>query len=267
MNKNEKKVVVITGASSGIGLATAKYFNENNYIVYNLSRRSAGEKRINSIACDITNIEQVKEAIKKIVDKEQKIDVLINNAGFGISGSIENQDMLEIKKQFEVNFFGAVNVTQQVLPIMRKQGFGKIINTSSVAGIIPIPFQSFYCATKSSLEIWAKALRLEVKPFNIQVCNVLVGDTKTGFTNVREKTSVEKEGVYAKTVEKSVLKMEKDEQNGKDPITVSKVMLSLANKRKMPPTKTVGALYKLLLVLQKFLPQKFMLWVVSKMYA
>jgi len=267
MNKQERKVVVITGASSGIGLVTAKYLNAKGYVVYGLARRSFKQSGIESISCDITKTEQVEEAIDKIVKKENRIDVLINNAGFGISGSIENQDMEEIKKQFDVNFFGAVNVTQNVLPIMRKQGYGKIINTSSVAGIIPIPFQSFYCATKASLEIWAKALRLEVKPFNIQVCNVLVGDTKTGFTSVREKTSTEKEGVYAETVNKSILKMEKDEQNGKDPITVAKVILKLIKKKRIPQNKTVGGIYKLFLILEKFLPQRFMLWVVSKMYS
>lgn len=264
---NAKRVVVITGASSGIGLTTAKYFAKNGWVVYGLARRVFKEEKVFSISCDVTKKDQVKKAIEGIVEKENQIDVLINNAGFGISGSIENQNLEDIKKMFDVNFLGTVNVTQEVLPIMRKQGFGKILNTGSVAGVFPIPFQSFYSATKSSVDIWAKALRMEVSPYNIKVCTLLVGDTKTGFTAVREKNNTDKGSVYEETVEKSISKMEKDEQNGKDPITVAKVMLKLANKKNIPATKTVGGTYKLLVFLQKIMPQKFMLWVLKKMYA
>ncbi len=264
--KFESKVVVITGASSGIGFATAKYFAQNGYKVYGLARRTFKEENITSISCDVTDTEQIKKAIKIIIAKEKQIDILINNAGFGISGSAENQSAEDIKKQFDVNFFGAVNVTQQVLPIMRKQGFGKILNTSSVASVFPIPFQSYYCATKSSINVWAQALALEVKPYNIQICNVLVGDTKTGFTAVRQKTSAENEGDYADIATKSVAKMEKDEQSGKDPITVAKVFYKLANKKKIPNTKVVGGLYKFLLFLKRIVPEKFMMWVLSKLY-
>lgn len=262
-----KQVVVITGASSGIGLVTAKYFSKQGWIVYGLARREIKEENIKSISCDVTNKEQVKKAISIVVKEQGKIDLLINNAGFGISGSVENQKLEEIEKLFKVNFLGAVNVTQEVLPIMRNQNYGKILNTSSVAGIFPIPFQSFYSATKASLDIWAKALRMEVKPYNIQICNLLVGDTKTGFTAVREKNSADKGTNYEQVVEKSILKMEKDEQNGKDPITVSKTMFKLAKKKKIPATKTVGFTYKLLVFLEKILPQSFMLWVVGKMYS
>lgn len=266
--KNEsKKVVVITGASSGIGLTTAKYFAKNDFVVYGLARRKFEEENIISISCDVTDKLQVKNAIDTIFKKEKQIDVLINNAGFGISGSIENQNLEEIEKIFKVNFIGAVNVTQEVLPIMREQGFGKILNTSSVAGIFPIPFQSFYSATKASLDIWAKALRMEVKPYNIKICNLLVGDTKTGFTAVREKNQADKGTVYEEIVERSISKMERDEQKGKDPITVAKLMFKMANKKNVPATKTVGFGYKTLVFLEKILPQSLMLWIVSKLYS
>ncbi len=267
MKKNEtKKVVVITGASSGIGRAVAKFFALKNCIVYGLARRTFEEENIRSISCDVTNSSQVEQVLNQIVSESGRIDLLINNAGFGISGSVENQKMQDVENLFKVNFFGAVNVTQHILKIMRKQKFGKIINTSSVAGTIPIPFQSFYSATKASLDIWAMALRLEVKQFNIQVCNVLVGDTKTAFTSIRQKASEDKGSVYEDIVEKSISKMEKDEQNGKDPITVARVMYKLFNKKKLPPTKTVGFEYKLIMFLQKILPRKLMLFVVKKLY-
>ncbi len=265
--QKEKQVVIITGASSGIGRAVAKYFVAKNFCVYGLSRRVFEENGVHSLSCDVTNKEQAIECVEKIFKKEKRIDLLINNAGFGISGSVENEKLENIEKMFKVNFLGAVNMTQQVLPFMRKQGFGKIINTSSVASIIPLPFQSFYCATKSSLDIWAKALRMEVKPFGIEIGNVLVGDTKTNFTGNREKNQTDKNTVYENSVEKSVSKMEQDEQNGKDPVSVAKVMLKMFNSRRMPATKTVGGTYKTIVFLEKILPQKFMLYIVSKLYS
>ena len=212
MNKNASRVVIVTGASSGIGREIAKYFANKGDKVYGLARRLFDDEKIVSIQCDVTSKEQVRIAIQQIVDKEKRIDVLINNAGCGVSGSIENCDIDDIKDMFNVNFFGAVNVTQEVLGIMREQKGGKIINTSSVASIIPIPFQSYYSATKASLDIWAKALRMEIKPFNIQVCNILVGDTKSNFTLSRKKSNNDKGTPYESIVEKSISKMEKDEQ-------------------------------------------------------
>ena len=183
-----------------------------------------------------------------------------------MSGSIENSPVEDVKRMFDVNFFGAVNMTQAVLPYMRESGGGKILHTSSVASVIPIPFQSFYSATKSGLDIYAKALRLEVAPYKIQVCNVLLGDTKTGFTAHREKAPTDMGTVYEETVKRSIAKMEHDETHGKNPITAAKAMYKMSKKRKMPPTKTVGAGYKMIVFLQKILPTKFMLWVVKKLY-
>ena len=265
--KKTNRVVVITGASSGIGSVVAKYFRDKGDIVYGLSRRAEDKDGITQISCDVTSKANVKNAIEKIIEREKRIDILINNAGCGISGSVENSELDDIKNMFDVNFFGAVNVTQAVLPYMRGNGGGKIINTSSVASVIPIPFQSFYSATKSSLDIFAKALRLEVKPFNIQVCNVLLGDTKSNFTSSRKKSVNDEGSVYQEVVKKSVAKMERDEQNGKDPITVAKAMYKLSLKKHLPPTKTVGVEYKLIVILEKILPAKFMLFVVSKLYS
>lgn len=261
------RVVVVTGASSGIGREIAKYFANNGDKVFGLARSSFEEENIKSISCDVTIKESVRLAIKEVITKEGHIDILINNAGCGVSGSVENSDIEDVKNMFNVNFFGAVSVTQEVLPFMREHGGGKIINTSSVASVIPIPFQSFYSATKSSLDIYAKALRLEVKPFNIEICNVLVGDTKSNFTSSRKKSQRDEGSVYEETVKRSVEKMENDEKNGKDPVSVAKTMFKLSLKKKLPPTKTVGGKYKLIVFLNKILPQKFMLYVVSKLYS
>ena len=264
--KKTSRVVVITGHSSGIGRVVADYFQKNGDIVYGLSRHNGDNEKINFIECDITIPVQVENAISQIDQAEGRIDILINNAGMGISGSVENTNLDDIKRIFAVNFYGAVNVTQCVLPIMRRQKMGKILCTSSLASFFPIPFQSFYSATKASLDIWAKALRLEVKPFNIQICNCLLGDTKSGFTSARKKSIYDEGTVYEETVKRSVEKMEHDEQNGKEPITVAKTMYKLSNKKKMPATVIVGGLNKTLGFLNKILPQKFMLYVVGKMY-
>ena len=260
------QVVIITGASSGVGKTTAQYFRDKGHKVYGIARKPFEIDGVQTILCDVTRKDDCVESVKKVIELEGKIDLLINNAGFGISGSSENTNVEDAKRMFDVNFFGAVNMTQAVLPFMRESGGGKIINTSSVASIIPIPFQSFYSATKSSLDIWAKALRLEVRPFNIQVCNVLLGDTKTGFTAHREKSSLDKGSVYEEISERSVKKMEHDEQNGKDPITASKMMHKMFQKKKMPATKVVGFGYKTIVFLSKILPQKFMLFIVRKLY-
>lgn len=265
-NENGKKVVVITGASSGIGLATARLFADNGFKVYGLSRNINEEDKFSSLSCDVTNTEQVIETIKYIMEKENRIDILINNAGFGISGSVENEPLDKVKSLFDVNFHGAVTCTQAVLPIMRAQGGGKILNTCSVAAIAPIPFQSFYSATKSASNVWAQALKMEVSEFNVDVCSVMVGDTKTSFTAKRQKSLNDAGTVYESNVLKSIAKMEHDEQNGKDPITVSKVMWKLANKKHMPASITVGGTYKLLVFLMKILPQKFVLYIIKKMY-
>lgn len=260
------RIVVITGASSGVGLATSKYFAQMGDKVYGLARKSFNEDGIISKICDVTKKEDCQTVAKEIIDAEGRIDVLINNAGFGVSGSIENSNVDDVKRMFDVNFFGAVNMTQAVLPFMRENGGGKILHTSSVASVIPIPFQSFYSATKSSLDIYAKALRLETSPYNIQVCNVLLGDTKTAFTAHREKAKADMGTVYEDTVARSIAKMEHDETHGKDPITAAKAMYKMSVKKKMSPTKTVGAGYKMIVLLQKILPTKFMLWVVKKLY-
>ncbi len=263
---SKSRVVVVTGHSSGIGSKIAEFFRVNGDVVYGLSRHKGENEKINFIECDVTDPLQVKEAIEEIDKREGRIDILINNAGMGISGSVENTTLDDIKKIFAVNFYGAVNVTQCVLPIMRRQNGGKILCTSSLASFFPIPFQSFYSATKASLDIWAKALRLEVKPFNIQICNCLLGDTKSGFTSARKKSVYDEGSVYEDTVKRSVEKMEKDEQNGKDPMTVAKTMYKLSKKKKMPATKIVGGLNRFLGFLNKILPQRFMLFVVGKMY-
>lgn len=254
------KTIVITGASKGIGRATAKVFLDNSWQVICLSRTPCNLMGVWNIPCDITDSASIEEAFKSI----NHIDVLFNNAGFGISGAVEFTEKAEVVKQFDLNFASHVEVTKAALPLL-KESHGKIIFTSSAASIFSIPFQSFYSATKASVEILVGALRNELKPFGVQVGCVRLGDIKTEFTANREKSYVG-DDVYGGQIERSVAVMEHDEQNGMDPSAVGKVVYRLACAKWIPAVRTIGLQYQALSLLAKLLPTSFVNWAVGKLY-
>lgn len=259
------KTAIITGASSGIGYECAKMFSKNGFKVYALSRRGGTDADINHIKCDVTDETSVKETFSYIFEKEGRIDVLVNNAGFGISGAVEFTDTESAKKQFDVNFFGTVICSKAVLEFMRKQGGGRIINISSMAAPLAIPFQSFYSASKAAVNSFTLSLANEVKPFGISVCALMPGDVKTEFTQNREKEIAGKE-VYGDIIEKSIAQMEKDEQNGMSAEKIAKAVLSLAKSRNVKPLSTTGVQYKLFAFLSKVLPVKIVNGVIALIY-
>ena len=264
MTKQQTKVLVLTGGSSGIGLATVKLFASKGYIVYELSRSGKTFDKVKHIDCDVTKEETVKSAINQVITEQGRIDVLINNAGFGISGPIEFTKTEDAKKQFDVNFFGSLNVVKAVTPYMRKEGKGRIIFVSSVAAVFSIPFQSFYSAAKAAMNSMALALANELRPFNISVCSLMPGDVSTGFTNSREK-SIEGEDVYTR-LEKSVKTMEHDEINGMSPDKMARKLLKISRKPHVKPLYVGGGKYKFFCFLAKILPTRFFNWVVGKLY-
>ncbi|MCM1543888.1 MAG: SDR family oxidoreductase [Ruminococcus sp.] len=259
------KVAVITGASSGIGLECAKLFAQNGYKVYALSRRGGKDDKIIHLQCDVTNEAMVNEAFEQIFVNEGNIDVLVNNAGFGISGAVEFTDGNQAKKQFDVNFFGCFNCCKAVIKYMRKNGGGRIINISSMAAPLAIPFQAFYSASKAAINSLTLALANEVKPFGISVCALMPGDVKTSFTAVREKETAGDE-FYGETIEKSIAAMEKDEQNGMLPADIAKAVFRLAKRKNVKPLSTTGAQYKLFAVLSKILPTGLVNRLVGRIY-
>ena len=179
----EARVAVITGGSSGIGLHAARALRGRGLNVYELSRRAENaEPGVTHLQADVTDEAQVNAAVAEILRREGRIDILINNAGFGISGAIEFTPAQEARRQFDVNFFGMVNMNHAVLPIMRQQGGGRIVNMSSVAAPIAIPFQAYYSASKAAVRTYSLALASEVRPFGIEVCVIMPGDIATGFT-------------------------------------------------------------------------------------
>ena len=266
MNKFDNKIAIVTGASSGIGLVTAKKLVSLGAKVYGLAHNPFETQDFTYKVCDVTDAEQIEKVTKEIFEKEKRIDLLVNCAGMGISGSVENSPNEKIAKIFDVNFFGTVKMCKAVIPYMRKNGFGRIVNISSVAGELPIPFQTFYSATKASIESFTAGLNMEVKPFGIRCACVLPGDTKTGFTKAREKNPLDDES-YGKRIEISIAKMEHDEQNGMTPDSVAKVVCKVLSKKNPKPTNLVGFKYKLFIVLAKFLPKKFVHKILYGMYA
>jgi len=257
-NKNSQTVVVITGVSAGIGLEIAKKFIAGGFVVYGLSRSVVELSGLNHIVCDVSDEQACKMAIEQI----ETIDILINNAGMGISGSAENTEIEDAKKLFDVNFFGLLNTTKAALPLLREKG-GKIVNISSVGGRIALPFQSIYSSSKAAVDALSSAMRAELKPHGVQVMTILPGDTKTSFTNHRQKKN---DGIYDENCRRSLAKMEKDEQNGMSADDVAKVVYRNTLKRRMPPVKTVGFKYKFLTFLAKVMPTRLVEWVVRKMY-
>lgn len=257
------KVAVITGASAGIGKATGQILLSRGWKVYNLSRRESSD--FINIKTDVSLKSDVVNAIDEIMKAESKIDVLINCAGFGISGAIENTCAESQKKLFDVNFFGTVFACQQVIPHMRKAKNGKIINISSVAADFPIPFQSFYSASKSAISSFSAALGMELKPFNIKVTSVLPGDIKTEFTAKREKNEHDSEH-YGDRIKNAVSKMEKDELSGKTPDTIARKIIKVIDRKNPPPSIVIGLDYKLLVLLSKVFPKRLQYKVLYKMY-
>lgn len=255
--ENEQPVMVITGGSSGIGAATKAIFEAKGYRVYDLSRRS-------EYACDVTQREQIDAALAKIRKESERIDVVIVNAGYGISGPIETAKSEDIKRQMEVNFLGAVNTTQAVLPILRKQGFGRILFTSSVAAILPIPYQSFYSASKAAINAFALALANEVREWDIKVAVLMPGDVKTGFTAARKKGE-EDSGLYPHA-KKAVEAMEKDEQRGLRPESMAQILYHMARTRSPRPQYIGGAQYRVFGILEWLLPKRWVNGIVGILY-
>lgn len=260
-----KKVAIITGASSGIGYETANYFTQMGYVVYGTGRTIFETDKFNYEVIDVNNSVLMKELFEKVYKKYGRIDVLVNNAGMGISGAVENLDKEKVEKIFNVNAISVVDCCKNVLPYLR-QSKGTIINLSSVGAPIAIPFQACYTATKCAVEGFSLALRNEVRQFGVKVCMVRPGDTKTGFTKSREKTDLSNEHEYAKIVNKSVGKMEKDEQNGMSPNCVAKLIYKLSKKKNPAPIYTVGFAYKCVSVLAKTLPTRFLNYLIYKIY-
>ncbi len=280
MKGGNGRVALITGASSGIGKACAEHLHQQGWRVYGTSRRAGAPgsapdgagggdaASFELIAMDVTQDDSVRQGVDYVLSKEGRLDVVLNNAGYGLAGAAEETSLAEAKAQFETNYFGAVRVCRAVLPTMRQQRAGHIVNMSSMAGMIAIPFQSMYSASKFALEGYSEALRMEVKSLGIQVSLIQPGDFKTGLTTNRQKVgSGGQESVYWEPFNNSLAVMEADEQNGHTPEPVGHLLEKIINTPVPRLRYTAGPLFeKVAITLKKVLPPPLFEWVLMKYY-
>lgn len=259
-------IVIITGGSSGIGLATARVLAERGCKVYDFSRREAQFPFMEHICADVANADQVRDAVAQVIAREGRVDVLINNAGMGISGAFEFTDEAEARRLMDVNLFGMNNTIRAVLPHMRAAGRGRIVNLSSVAGPLPIPFQAWYSISKAAVNALTMSVTNEVHPYGISVCCAMPGDIRSGFTAARRKSAAG-DDVYGGRIARSVARMERDEQTGMSPETAGRFIARLALKKRVKPYNTIGLVYKGCILLSKILPGPILRFILEKMYA
>lgn len=262
----EQKTALVTGGSSGIGRSTAAALRDAGYTVYEFSRRDIPLDGVMHIGVDVTSDTAVQSAVERLLTETGRIDIVVNCAGSGISGAVEFTSPAQAKAQLDVNFFGTVNVNHAVLPSMRRQGFGRIVNISSVAAVAHIPFQAFYSASKAAVSSYSCALDNEVSPYGIRVTAVELGDIRTGFTQARQKI-LQGDTEYGGRISRSVSRMEKDEQNGMKPDGIGAAIARIAAKKNSAPVCVVGGTYKLLSYLCRVLPAAWRGKIVSAVYA
>ncbi|MHA2253589.1 MAG: SDR family oxidoreductase [Candidatus Kariarchaeaceae archaeon] len=254
MNKNAEQVVLITGASKGIGKATAEYLVENGYSVYGTARDpSKYNLDFPVLALDVTDDNSVNECIKEIIEKEGRIDVLVNNAGFGIVGPLADTSIDDMKQQFDTNFFGVHRMVLAVLPHMEKQKTGKIVSIGSFGSRYGNAYQSLYSTSKAALAMYSDALKIELYTSRITVSLVEPGDIKTDFdAGRRNATNFDPE---SNEVAKRVLAIyKKGEMNGNPPIKVAKTIHKIIRSKRPKPRYTVGFDAKFFGTLIRLLP-------------
>ena len=259
------KVVLITGASSGIGKETALSLIKEGHIVYGVARRLEMMQDIiqaggHAIKMDILKERNIDEVVNQITKEQNRIDVLINNAGYGLWGAVETISIAEAKRQFDVNIFGLAYLTKKIIPLMRKQKSGKIINMSSMGGKVYTPFGAWYHATKYALEGWSDCLRIELKSFGIDVILIEPGVIKTEFQDVMMDSTVERS--IGTPYEKKLKALEKATQEmyergiGSPPSTITKLIVKAINSHH-PKRRYVGGLFaKPMLFIKKWFGDK-----------
>ncbi|MEA4871407.1 MAG: SDR family oxidoreductase [Synergistaceae bacterium] len=262
------KVVLITGAYCGIGAAVAQAFVREGAKVYGTSRRldkSDHHAGITMLKLDVRDEDSVRLAVAEVLRAEGRLDVLVNNAGMGIAGPVADMETDELFNQLDTNVLGVHRVLRAAVPALMESR-GVIVNISSVAGFVPIPFQSAYSASKYAVESLSECLRAELHPFGVRVVLVEPGDTKTDFTKSRICVNRVSDH-YRDRFEASVRRMERDEQNGMPPEAVARVVLRAAGRKNPPVRITVGFSYKALRWIKRFLPDRLILFIIRKLYA
>ena len=253
------KVVLITGCSSGIGKSVGEFLTDKGFVVFGTSRTPERytDSKFQLVALDVTDANSIKQAVETVIKTSGRLDILINNAGAGITGAIEEIPDAEIQRNFETNFFGPIRVIKAVLPQMRSQNSGLIINITSIAGYMGLPYRGIYSASKGALELLTEAFRMEIKDFNIQMTNVAPGDFATNIAAGRYHSPVLDNSPYKTPYGNTLKLMDTHVDSGKDPQLMAKAIYDIINTKHPKIHYKVGEfMQKFSIVLKLILPDK-----------
>jgi NAD(P)-dependent dehydrogenase (short-subunit alcohol dehydrogenase family) len=235
-----KSVILITGASAGIGRECAIHLSSSGWHVLGASRRGTSDGSWQGVQMDVDDDDSVERAFRLIDPRHDQLKAVLACAGWGLAGAAENTSIEDAKAQFNTNFWGAVRVVNAALPRLRERGGGHVVLMSSIGGVLGIPFQAFYSASKFALEGYAESLAYEVAPFNVHVTLVEPGNFKTDFTAARRKVDVTGDDPYRAACEKAIAVMERDESKGANPADVAKVVEKILKSTNPPRRVSVG---------------------------
>ncbi len=256
----KSKVVLITGGSSGIGKSIGTYLKTKGFIVYGTARKPEKYSDFDAfqlLKMEVTNMDSIRETVETIISKEGRIDVLINNAGVGITGAIEETPHEEITKAFDTNFNGPIHMIKAVLPQMRKQKEGLVINITSIAGFMGLPYRGIYSATKGAMELVTETLRMETKDFGVHITSIAPGDFVTNIAAGRFHAPVLEESAYKQSYQKTLDLINKGVNQGEDPIMIAHTVLKVINAKNPKVRYKVGSfMQKFSLRLKSLLPDK-----------
>lgn len=261
-------VILITGITSGFGKAMAEKLSSQGHKVYGTHRKEVEHiPGVTYIKAEATDDAQVEAAVRQVIDAEGRIDVFINNAGMGIGGPLELSSLEDASRQMDVNWMGMVRFLHHVLPQMRRQGGGKILCFSSIGGLIGLPYQGLYSASKFAIEGYCEALRLEVRDFGIKVILIEPGDFATNFTAQRKSVATEQAAAIYPSYERSLKGIEKDEMTGLKPEFLAEKVAKILTRRNPRYSYIIASpLQKLAVLAKTILPRRLFYWILSLYY-
>ncbi|MDB4289737.1 SDR family oxidoreductase [Flavobacteriaceae bacterium] len=263
------KVILITGGSSGIGKSVGEYLTDKGFTVYGTSRfpEKYTDSKFPIIKLDVTQTASITECVSELISKTGQIDVLVNNAGVGITGPLEEIPMEEMKRNFETNLFGPINMINAVLPHMRLQQSGQILNITSIAGYMGLPFRGVYSASKGALELITESYRMELKTFNISMSNIAPGDFATNIAAGRYHAPLLENSPYKSPYGTTLNLMDSHVDSGKSPLLMAQVVHKIINSKNPKIHYKVGAfLQRFSVVLKRILPDLWYEKLISRFY-